>query len=91
MYDNRHKDGNDWGDCLPIDFDITFNFVPRMCEEDKCDICPLAKYSEDKDKEKYINWQEKICQESNKGKLCPLALYACGIKHKCDENCFINN
>lgn len=86
MYDNRKNDAS-WGECLPIDFDITFNFVPRMCEEDKCEICPLAQYSEYKDKDKYKNWQEKICHENMEGKWCPLALYSCGIKHRCNNQC----
>ncbi len=29
----------------PEQFDITFDFVPRMCEQDNCDICPIYKIS----------------------------------------------
>ena len=90
MYDNR-KDTDKWNGCLPIHFDITFNFVPRMCEEDKCDICPLAKDSKDDDiSKKYGNkWKESICP--TKDKYCTLALCATGIKHKCDGTCKIFN
>ena len=87
MYDNSNQD--EWGGCLPIHFDITFNFVPRMCEEDKCDICPLAQYSHYTEiKDKYASkWYENICK--TKDKYCTLALCATGIKHKCDETCKI--
>lgn len=77
------KNGENWKGCKPIDFDITFNFVPKMCEVDMCDICPL------KENAKKDEWKNKLCHEQE-GKLCPLALYSCGIKHKCKgDNCIL--
>jgi len=63
-YNKRKENKEKWGRCLPIHFDVTFNFVPRMCEEDKCDICPLAKHSCDENIEnigKSSNWEKLIC------------------------------
>lgn len=74
----------EWGNCLPIHFDITFWFVPRMCSMDNCHFCPLAQFSKDpsiKDKFKK-NWYENICH-GTEGKYCTIALYATGIKHLC--------
>ena len=81
-YDNATENKTVWSGCLPIDFDITFNFVPRMCEEDKCHICPLNPEN--------IDWQKQICQKTNGKKLCPLALYACGIEYPCKKGCALS-
>ena len=64
-----------WNGCLPIHFDITFNFVPRMCNISNCDICPLNP--------KETDWENKICHKKE-GQYCSLALYSTGIKHKCE-------
>ncbi|MDP3058625.1 MAG: hypothetical protein Q8N36_04135 [bacterium] len=53
----------------PEQFDITFDFVPRMCEKDKCRICPFKALSEQND-------IDSVCAD-NKKKFCTVAL-ACG-------------
>jgi len=65
----------------PEQFDITFDFVPRMCEKNNCDICPLNAYNE------YQSFS-KICINQCK-KYCTVALYACNYKNNCigRENC----
>jgi len=63
----------------PEQFDITFDFVPRMCSKKLCSVCPFGK-----------NGSEQICIP-NKEKFCPVALVACGYITKCigKENCII--
>ncbi len=39
-YYENNKD--DLGNSYPEQFDITFDFVPRMCENNNCDICPIG-------------------------------------------------
>ena len=65
----------------PEQFDITFDFVPRMCEKNNCDICPLNFYNE------YQSFS-KICIDQCK-KYCTVALCACNYKNNCIglENC----
>lgn len=79
--DKYKKDKENWGKCLPVHFDITFNIVPQLCMNDECNgLCPLEKRS---------NF-EQICHKKN-DKYCSFVLYATGIKHKCTgaENCEI--
>ena len=57
----------------PEQFDVTFDFVPRMCDRNNCDICPFNT------KNKIKN----ICvKDSNK--YCTVALVSCNYKCKCD-------
>lgn len=63
----------------PEQFDVTFDFVPRMCDKWNCDLCIYGKdvgYGKD---------LEKICIK-NSSKFCPVALSSCGYKVKCDPN-----
>lgn len=66
--------------CIPIYFDITFNFVPKMCKNNYCHICPLEKFKEEHFEKNYFN---SICH-NNKGKACSFVLYATDIYYKCN-------
>ena len=73
----------------PEQFDATFDFAPRMCEKENCEICPFAKYSENK--RIRVNEQKisRLCV-NNKDKYCPLMLLYCGYYFKCVGNdCFL--
>ena len=71
----------------PEQFDITFDFVPRMCEKNNCSICIYGKVKNN-GKEKEF---EKTCINDT-NKYCPVALSNCGYKIKCKgENCDILN
>jgi hypothetical protein len=60
----------------PEQFDVTFDFVPRMCEKNNCDICPVDKI------ENKENDFDKVCFD-NKDKFCPVALIGCNYKNNC--------
>lgn len=65
----------------PEQFDITFDFVPRMCNKWNCDFCPYGK-----DVGQGLNL-DKICN-MNTAKYCPVILACCGYKRFCDpEKC----
>ena len=55
----------------PEQFDITFDFVPRMCSKKLCDVCPFGQ-----------NGADWICTP-NAEKLCQVALVSCGYISKC--------
>lgn len=64
----------------PEQFDVTFDFVPRMCEKNNCDICPFSAL-------KKKNNILKICA-NNLNKYCTVALNCCGYKAMCKgEKC----
>ena len=55
----------------PEQLDVSFDFVPRMCERrDMCDVCFFGA------------GVSKTCHQKAKV-LCPIALYSCGYKHIC--------
>jgi hypothetical protein len=54
----------------PEQMDVTFDFVPRMCERTMCDVCLFGAG---------IN---KTCHRQE-GLLCPVVLTACGYRHTC--------
>lgn len=58
----------------PEQFDITFDFTPRMCNRRLCDVCPLGP-----------NGAELICIPT-RDKYCPVALVSCGYIVECGEN-----
>lgn len=60
----------------PEQFDITFDFAPRMCDKNNCDICPIYKI---KNKKNNFN---KICL-SNESMYCPVILVGCNYKNNC--------
>jgi len=60
----------------PEQFDVTFDFVQRMCELDNCDICPIDKINNKK------NNLNKICI-NDESMYCPIALVSCNYKNDC--------
>ena len=68
----------------PEQFDITFDFVPRMCDLNNCDLCPIYKIDNRK------NDFNKICLK-NKKMYCPVVLVGCNYKGNCKgaDNCKI--
>lgn len=60
----------------PEQFDITFDFVPRMCEKNNCDICPIDRIN---NKENNFN---RICLK-NENMYCPVILVGCNYKNHC--------
>jgi len=68
----------------PEQFDITFDFVPRMCELNNCDLCPIYRIN---NKE---NSFSKICLKNEK-MYCPVVLLGCNYKNNCkgEDNCKI--
>lgn len=57
----------------PEMFDVTFNFVPRMCSEGMCDLCIFNEK----------NQIEQLCTKDT-SKYCPVLLNSCGYINKCD-------
>jgi hypothetical protein len=68
LYNNLPENTNDF---YPEQFDITFDFVPRMCSKKLCDVCPFGQSGTD-----------RICAP-NSEKLCPVALVSCGYISTC--------
>lgn len=62
----------------PEQFDITVDFVPRMCAKKMCHVCPFGAEGVD-----------RICIPTD-GKYCPVALTCCGYTAYCDSwNCIV--
>ena len=74
-YFDKHK--SELSGCYPEQFDITFDFVPRMCEKNNCDICPIGSL-----KKKMSSEFEKTCID-NKKYYCPVVLVDCNYKLDC--------
>ena len=70
---NQLKTDEEVKDFYPEQFDITFDFVPRMCSKKLCNVCLFGK-----------NGVESICIPT-KDKYCPVALLSCGYIAKCEE------
>ncbi len=63
----------------PEQLDVTFDFVPRMCEAKMCDVCLFGKGIEE------MCHQKPDC-------LCPVVLTACGYRHMCTPgDCELKN
>ena len=79
LYDQL--EGNkDLDDFYPEQFDITFDFVPRMCDKILCNVCPFGK-----------DGVEHTCIPT-KDKYCPVALFSCGYTAICsEENCILKD
>jgi hypothetical protein len=60
----------------PEQFDITFDFVPRMCDKNNCDICPIGRI-------KNNNNFNKICL-GDESMYCPVILVGCNYKNNCE-------
>jgi hypothetical protein len=70
------------GDFYPEQFDVTFDFVPRMCNKQLCNVCLFGQKG-----------VESICI-SNKDKYCPIALVSCGYIANCvgeEKPCIIRD
>ena len=76
-------DENDINDGYPEQFDITFDFVPRMCEKANCDICLFAEENK-KEESKALNKNHfmKYCIKTD-DKICPVLLRCCGYSTLC--------
>ena len=73
----------------PEQFDVTFDFAPRMCEAEKCDICPFGKLKSNSDVEINTEKISALCV-NNEEKYCPLMLLYCGYYFKCvGQECFL--
>ena len=70
------KFGSRYPDYYPEQFDVSFDFVPNMCERKMCIVCPFGE-----------NGSKNICFESNYlgDKYCPVALISGGYKVKCKK------
>lgn len=66
----------------PEQFDFSFDFVPRMCDVKKCEMCLFGQLQQ-KDNESTI--VDELCV-NNKDKLCPLILTYTGYKFRCVGN-----
>lgn len=73
LYDQLKKSDKNINDFYPEQFDVTFNFVPRMCEDCRCDVCPFGK-----------DGAKLICIPGER-KNCTVALVTCGYLAKCEE------
>jgi hypothetical protein len=73
---NEHK--NVLKGAYPEQFDISFDFVPRMCESNNCSICPIAVLKEKGD-------IAKVCINNNNF-YCPVALVSCNYKQNCSTS-----
>jgi hypothetical protein len=68
----------------PEQFDVTFDFVQRMCDKQLCDICPFKAVYE-------TNRIGKICV-NNADMLCTISLVACGYVIGCQStSCKLRN
>jgi hypothetical protein len=61
----------------PEQFDITFDFVPRMCDTENCSICPYGIL------EGRASEFDKVCNP-NAQKYCPVALVCCNYRLVCN-------
>jgi hypothetical protein len=68
----------------PEQFDITFDFIPRMCDLNNCALCPIYKIENEE------NSFDKICLKNEK-MYCPVVLIGCNYKNNCKgkDNCKI--
>lgn len=67
-------------DFYPEQFDITFDFVPRMCSNKLCNVCPFGQKG-----------VALVCIPSE-DKYCSVALLSCGYTAKCvgkEEDCIL--
>ncbi|MDK2463290.1 MAG: hypothetical protein QI223_00730 [Candidatus Korarchaeota archaeon] len=62
----------------PEQFDVTFDFAPRMCAQDMCKVCPFG------------GGPEVLCRPV-RGEYCPALVVWCGYLYQCpgSENCEI--
>ena len=70
----REKYDNKETTVYPEQFDVSFSFVPRMCEQGNCKYCPLSS--------KENNEIEKLCSPK-KEQYCPAVLMYTGFIYEC--------
>lgn len=70
---NQLKNDEEVNGFYPEQFDVTFDFVPRMCDKKLCNICLFGK-----------NGIELTCIPT-KDKYCPVSLLNCGYTAMCIE------
>ena len=77
MYNWLENSSVDMGEFYPEQFDISFDFAPRMCEKQLNYICPFGE-----------NGAKNICigESIATAKLCPVVLVACGYIHTCNSD-----
>ena len=73
LYDQL-KNNEEVKDFYPEQFDVTFDFVPRMCNKKLCNVCLFGN-----------NGVEPICIPTD-DKYCPVALVSCGYIATCKED-----
>ncbi|MBS3821371.1 MAG: hypothetical protein KGY81_06385 [Phycisphaerae bacterium] len=67
------------GQFHPEQLDVTFDFVPRMCDRQMCRVCPFG------------GGVSQLCHAQT-GLLCPVALTTCGYEHVCEpEGCIFRS
>ncbi len=71
------KNKHDLEGCYPEQFDVTFDFVPRMCMKNLCNICPIG-LVKNPDKSNFY----KTCNK-NTDYYCSVALMNCGYAIDC--------
>jgi len=57
----------------PEQLDVSFDFIPRMCQRAMCAVCLFGAGI------------EEVCHQ-NQDLLCPVVLYSCGYTHRCDPS-----
>ncbi|MEC9493041.1 hypothetical protein [Flexistipes sp.] len=77
LRDYFDKNKSKLDESYPEQFDVSFDFVPRMCNMKKCDMCPvrIVKMGEYRD-------FFKTCAR-NKDLFCTVALINCGYNYDC--------
>lgn len=77
---NQLKNSKEVKDFYPEQFDITFDFVPRMCNKKLCNVCLFGE-----------NGVEKICIPTD-DKYCTVALVSCGYFASCiGDDCILKD
>lgn len=77
---NQLKNSKEVNDFYPEQFDITFDFVPRMCNKKLCNVCLFGN-----------NGVEKICIPTD-DKYCPVALVSCDYIATCKrDDCILKD
>jgi len=78
------------GEYYPEQFDVSFDFSPRMCEQNLEDFCLFRKEAAQK-----VCWKSQFPETSYdllKDKFCPVALISCGYFFKCKPtDCPVTN
>lgn len=74
---NQREMGNEpdtrCGSLYPEQMDVTFDFIPRMCANDMCQVCLFGAGI------------KKACHQKE-GFLCPVVLVSCGYTYECEPS-----